>query len=251
MSKGKLHEVIAVEEDRRGRARKIVQEATTTFKSKQGHFIEQIVRVKPIEEGTSESIEGHKTMDETVNKKLDYVGKTVSDYLDAFYQKEKTNTLAKSDVVLSDGTTILRDVPATALLGLERELNELRKLYDSIPTLEPGLVWNPVPDKGADIKVTESSKVRTKKKFVPLVLAQATKEHPAQVKEGYEDLPVAEVVTTTYSSKYTPAEKSSILDRIDMLKTAVKSARMRANTAEADNTKIGKTIFNFINKGMV
>ncbi len=42
-----------------------------------------------------------------------------------------------------------------------------------------------------------------------------------------------------------------MIARIDELLEAVKVARSKANNAEVKNTKVGKTIFEFIHKGIL
>lgn len=248
---GKLHELLAVEEDHRGKATKIVNESSSLFKNKQVHFIEQLVTFKPIAENDSNRVEGHLAMTTTVMDKLDYISKTLIQYYDVVFQKEKTNTKAKADIVLPDGTVFLKDVPATALLALEKELNKIVELYNSIPTLEPGTPWNLSPEKGDNIYITKDSKIRTKKTTKPVVLYEATKEHPAQVKEVNEDVPVGSVETTVYSSKLTSKSKSELLDRLNNLKTSIKKARMRANSENVPSVNIGNKIFAYINEGKI
>ena len=47
------------------------------------------------------------------------------------------NTEAKADVILEDGTTLLKAVPTTSLLRLGHRLEEIRDLVRSIGTLDP------------------------------------------------------------------------------------------------------------------
>lgn len=244
---GKLHELLAAEEDLKGMAKRITAETEVTFNKKQSHFVEQIVEFEPLEEGKQTMIEGHTPMIETVNGKLDYFANAMSQYLDAFYQKEDTNTIAKADIVLDDNSVLAKDVPATALLGLERELKKIHQVYSNIPTLEPTMVWEDDNNTGAGIRLASQAKVRTKKIVKPFVLAEATDRHPAQVEKVSEDVPVGTLKTIYRSSKLTPARKSELLGRVDALSRAVKKARMRANSVEHKTTTIGKSIFNYLN----
>lgn len=248
---GKMHELLAVEADRNGKATKIINESLSTFKNKQGHFVEQIVNFKPFAEGDEDRLEGHMAMTTTVMDKLKYASKTLASYYDVVFQKECTNTIAKSDVVLSDGTVFLTAVPATALLALEKELGRIMDVYNSLPTLEPGVPWKACPDKGEGVFTNVESKIRTKKITKPVVLYAATKEHPAQVREMNEDVPVGLVETSIFSSKLTSKDKSELLDRLDNLKTAFKKARMRANCQKVEAGNIGKKVFDYLNEGKI
>jgi hypothetical protein len=97
-------------------------------------------------------------------------------------------------------------------------------------------------------KARETSKTRTKKTVRPMVLYEATKEHPAQVKEVTEDLPVGTILEQEWSSLITPATKADLLDRCDILVRAVRRARARANELEIDvkANKIGKKLLDFV-----
>lgn len=246
---GKLHEILAVEEDRRGRANKILTEGTKTFASKDAHFTSKRVTFKPVAEGESSVIEGQVEMVDTVQSKLNYVSESLAEYFDVFFQKEKSNTLAKADIVMPDGTTFLHDVPATALLALEKELGKLMDFYNAIPTLEPGVSWVQAYEEGEGIYRFIDTRLRTKKVLKPVVLYEATDKHPAQVEKVNEDVVVGNVETEVKSSKLTPSAKSQILVRLDRLKTAVKKARMRANGCDAVNDQIGEKVFAYINQG--
>ncbi len=244
---GKLHELLAVEEDLKGMAKRIGGETEITFRNKQDHFVEKIVECAPFEESKETIVEGHTPMVETVQGKLDYCATALGKYFDALVQKESTNTVAKADITLDNGEVIAKDMPATALLGLERELTKVHAIYSVLPTLEPTAVWEKDTDLGTGISTTRISKVRTKKVNEPLVLAPATDRHPAQVQMTTKDVEWAKLNTTIHSSKITPARKSLLISRVDELKRAVKKARMRANTVEHHTIKVGETLFNYIN----
>ncbi len=80
------------------------------------------------------------------------------------------------------------------------------------------------------------------------MLYEATKEHPAQVKEIVEDLPIGAILEQEWSSLITPATKADLIDRCDILLRAVKKARARANELDTDvaTNKIGKKLLEFI-----
>ena len=256
MAKAKLHELIAVEGDLEGTAKKIIDEAANTFKNKDEHFLALRREVKMLadtaEARVEETSEG-KELVSTVFEKLDYVRSPVIRYWDAVLQKEATNQTAKADLVV-DGKTVSSGLPATFLLGMENKLKSLRAMYESIPTHPPGRSW--IPDVGHSHKNVYVAKddeirVRTKKLTKPVVLYEATKDHPAQVKEVTEDVPVGQVVTRYWSGMISPAEKSDILARIDVLLRSVKKARQRANSTEVVKATVGKVLIDFINTGVL
>jgi hypothetical protein len=167
--------------------------------------------------------------------------------MDAFLQKERTNQNAKADIVIGD-VVVASDVPATALLGLEKRLKEIRQVYEAIPTLQQGIAWEECPELGEGIYKATRPEIRTKteKQMIPVVLYEATKEHPANVKEVVKDIVVGHFTEEKRSGMVTSAQKSMWLARIDELIQAVKRARKRANNEEVFKVEIGQKLMSFI-----
>lgn len=246
----KLHELLAVESDLAGTYAKIIEETKVNFTKHPDRYFGQHQRTEFLDENAPKEADIHKEMDDTVPAKLEYTSEHIIRYLDVVYQKEKTNQQAVADLVV-DGITLAKSVPATFLLGLESKLKKVRdNVYASIPTLQPGIKWeeDKVMGKGVYKRAKPDEKYRTKKVMKNHVVAEATKEHPAQVQTYYEDEKIARVITDTWCGMISPAQKSALLGRIDKLIRAVKKARQRANTAGVVKSTIGKEIFDYINK---
>ena len=244
-----LHELLAVEGDLEGTYKKIIEETKTNFIKHPDRYFGQHVRVEPFDENAPKEADVHKELDDTVPSKLKYTQESIVRYLDAVLQKERTNQDAKADLTV-DGVTIAKDVPATFLLGLETKLKIVRQsIYETIPTLQPGIKWEKDETQGSDVyrRVQPEEKFRTKKVMKNHVVAEATKEHPAQVQVYTEDEKVARIVTDTWCGMISPAEKSDLLGKMDKLIRAVKKARQKANTTEVVKVTIGKELFEFIN----
>jgi hypothetical protein len=158
------------------------------------------------------------------------------------------NNEARADLVLLDGTVLLRDVPATYLLFMEKALEDFYTFTAKLPTLDPAETWT----WDANRSVHASKPVETaKEKRVPkpLVLAAATDKHPAQV-TTYEDLEVRGYWTTTKLSGALPVEdKRVILLRVVELRDAVKTARERANQLTVTSWQPARTLLNFVLTG--
>ena len=249
---GKLHEILAVDKELEDTAKKVVAEATVTFDKKKDLFSGHIKRLKMFaderqmeEEAASED----KAMVTTVGDKLAYVAQHLIRHLNVIAQKERTNQSARADVILKDGSTIMSNVPATLLLTLENKLAWLRKMYETIPTLQPGVKWEEAPDmgEGAFIACPADIRTKTEKTIQFKVLVSPTDKHPAQVEKWFEDKQIGQFTTTRYSGMVSPAEKSAYLDRIDTLIRAAKQARMRANMAEVEKYEVGDILMGFIN----
>lgn len=248
MRKGVLHELLAVEGDLEGAHKKILDETKNTFTKKAEHFIGQHRRLEMFVEDGISYPETSKAIDTTVQQKLDHLEKTERRYFDALLEKESTNQVATADLVV-DGVTVGTALPATFLLGMETRLKHLRSAYEVIPTLQPGISWVKDENIGDNIYKTEKpdEKLKTETVVEPVVLYEATKEHPAQVKESSKTNTVGKYITTTWSGMISPAEKSALLGRLDKLIRAVKQARQRANTTEVVKRSVGKELFNYIN----
>jgi len=250
MKKGFLHELLAIEGDLKGEREKVKEEAIVTFSKKANLFLGYAKKLNMFsEERSEEEGEDQQAVTETVPGKLKYAAGAFTRYWDIRLQKEAANQEAKSDVVV-DGNIMFMDLPVSFLLGMEEELKQLRKVFDSIPTLTPGIVWEKDVSQGEDIHKAKHDieKNKTEKLVQHKVVVPATKEHPAQVAQWNDDKPVGKYITTNWSGMVTPSEKSGMLGRLDKVLRAFKQARQRANTQETKSLTVGKEIFNFICK---
>ena len=244
----KLHELLAVEGQLDGTAKKILAEAGQTFSKKADHF-QGFQRIyTPFTAGIENELPSEeKAMVTTVGDKLEYTFEAVVEWLDAVLQKERTNQDACADIVIDD-TILATDIPATFLLGLEAKLKEIRETLEHIPTLAPGIVWEADPTQGKGVYRMKNAqeRMRTQKITKPIVLYAATDKHPAQVKEVTEDVAIGKYIETHLSGMISPADKSDLLGRIDKLTRAVKQARQRANNTDVVSVKIGSTLAGYI-----
>jgi hypothetical protein len=248
----KLHELLAVLGNLKGQADKTRADLINTFEKKRHLFAEKITVFRPVDEAGKEERAQESDLQTTVKKELEWITGMISPALDAAYQVELGNQVAKADVVLEDGTIVLKNVPATGLLELEKRCGELLTFAQAIPTLDPAKGFTLDPDRGLGIyKARETTTKRTTKKQRPITLYEATKEHPAQVQLISEDIATGAVTAQEWSGLITPAEKGEIIERAELLARAVKKARARANEVaiETVGNKIGATLLNYVFKG--
>jgi hypothetical protein len=248
----KLHEVLAVEADLEGQAKRVLEEAKTTFLKKSEHFHGHHKVLRMFDEQRAAEEEGateHREPVTTVDDKLRYLHKPVARWWDAIAQKERTNQEARADLTV-DGETLLEDVPATLLLGLESRLKFLRGVYEAIPTHPPGVVWEPDPAQGKGVFRSKYPEKRdkTEKAMRHKVIVPPTKEHPAQVQSWPENEKVGVLTTERSTTTITPARKSELLGRIDTLLRATKKARQRANSTPLVKIKVGERLLDFIHQ---
>lgn len=247
----KLHELLAVEKDRSGVAKKVMEEAKGVFKAGT-HFFghDKVTSFFEDPQGLLGRTET-KIVDETVPSKIDYISNAVRRHLDLMYQIDLSNTETKADLVIA-GNVFAQGVPSTFLLTLENKLAELRATYEMIPTHAPGINWQADLDKstkGDVFKSGENITFLTQKKVDFAVPVQATEHHPAQVKEVTRDERVGRTIETKYTGTISPAEKSELLGRLDAAIAGTKRARQRANTAPASEKKMARKLLRFINTG--
>lgn len=243
---GKLHEVLAVENDLKNAVTKILGETISTFNKKQILFNGFVRTYTPVDREDVETFEPEKKeIEYSVKEKLKYTLKHFERFLNVVFQKECTNTKAKAEIKV-DGRVLVSDIPATMLLALEKYLVELRKVFNVAPTLDVGKNW--VSDGTAIDRfyAIEKPQYRTKKTMKPVVLHPATKEHPAQVEKVTEDIRAGQWDIKLFSACLTIKQKSDYLEKVDILIRAIKQARARANMEEVGKTKIAKIIFDYI-----
>lgn len=247
-----LHQVLAVDKDLEAAAKKIINETIVVFSKKGDNFAGHHKTLEMFDEARTQEAEGleeHKEIVTTVPKRLNYTADFIAKHLDCLMQKESTNQHACADITIGN-EVIATNVPATMLLGLERELSKLRSVYDSIPTLAPGIAWIPATQLGEGIyRAARPRKTqRTEKTMKVITLAKATKEHKEQVTTNNVDEVVGQWTTEVWSGLVSPAIKADMMNRLDSLIQAVKKARAEANKQEVMNITIGKEIMDYIHK---
>jgi hypothetical protein len=245
----KLHEILAVDANLKGQAQKCRTELQSTFEKKRHLFTQKLVTFTPLAEGVPAETREQSDIQSTVKKEVTWLSNIVTKAIDAAYAIDIANTTAKADIVLEDGTVIAKDVPATALLQLEKRVKEVSEFVHSIPTLDPAKGFEMDSTREAGIyKAREVLKPSTQKIQEPLVLAPATDKHPAQVQLVSKDVKIGTVQELEWSSLITPALKAELLERSESLFRAVTQARSRANDTEIDTTtyKIGKKMLEFV-----
>lgn len=231
----KLHELLAVESDVAGQAETCRTDLKGTFASKTHHFSKRIVQEKALVDGVADRTTSQLDMQSTVGTELRWIGKHLEKKLDIGHQVDVGNTLAKADVVLDNGTVLLKDVPTTSLLRMAHRVGEIKDLVVSVPTLDPAKNFAPDPDQGVGVfRAKDETKIRPEKVFQYVVMVAPTDKFPAQVKELMVDKPIAEVVTQEWSGLITVKQKAELLDRVEDLIRAIKKARARANDIDLD-----------------
>lgn len=161
-------------------------------------------------------------------------------------RKDYTNQVAKADVVLDNGTVILKDAPVSFLLFLEKELIDISTLIKKLPELDSADKW----EKDANDGLFKTGVVKTHRSVqVPKVIVkyEATDKHPAQT----ELIQIAEIVgywnLVKHSGAIPTKRKEQLLERAEILLRAIKQSRELANmTDEVKVGNAGEAVFGFL-----
>lgn len=175
---------------------------------------------------------------------FDEAKKALTELFDVTATKDWGNQLAKADLVV-DGQAILKGVPATYLLFLDKQLSDLRDLIGKCATLDESVDWSADPNSGlfrsAPVKSHTTNKVQE-----PIVVVPATEHHPAQVQVMTRDVVVGEWTTVRHSGALPLPRKKLLLERVQKLLDAVKVALEAANMTEVENQRVGANVLDYI-----
>jgi hypothetical protein len=239
-----LHEVLAVEQSKKSAAAKVTNEAISQFKEHRDRYEGMVRTYTPNTEDGERLPAEEKHLGDRVHSKLEYVFGIVGQYVDVAVAKETANCQASADIII-DGKELIKTVPATALLFLERELKELRGLLDKIPTLDPSARWDWSPEQNC-YESDDLEQARTKKTPFAFVKAEATQHHPAQVETMFEDKVVGTFAKKRFSGAASVYDKAETMQRVDKLLNAVVEARMRANQTIVTAPKVAAVIEKYL-----
>jgi hypothetical protein len=178
---------------------------------------------------------------------IDQLVQSLSRLIDVTATKDAANTGAKADVVV-DGAVIAADVPVTTLMFFEKKIEELAAFIKRLPVLDPTSEWTYDPNRSVFVAAPVET-VRTKKLPRNHVLAEATKEHPAQVQIFTEDVIVGTWEKTEFSGAMPADERNAIATRLEKLRTAVKFAREEANNTEVVDVHYGDSFLTYLFQG--
>jgi len=116
----KLFELIVVNGQLRNQVDTTRKDLQATFEKKRHLFEEKRKTFTANREGAESVVEEVSTIQSTVEAELKWMADLWHKSLDNTYQIARGNALSKADVVLDDGTVLLREVPGTALRPARR-----------------------------------------------------------------------------------------------------------------------------------
>lgn len=241
----KLNQIIAIENGEKTRA---VRELTDAYhKLQKGALMTGIARAyTPYEENGETLPPEHTRVQVNAADVLGEIAEGLTKLFDVTATKDWANCKALADVIV-DGVTVLKQVPVTYLLFLEKKLVDIHTFVSKLPLLDAAEMWNWSKDQNCWVsQPTETA--RTKKIKSKVVLAEATDKHPAQVQLFDEDVRVGTWRTLKYSGAMQATHVKGLVLKVEALQAAIKHARENANMTEAPDQKVGKAIFDFLFK---
>lgn len=239
----KLNQIIAIE---KGVKSRVYGEITELHKSSQKpDLFNGFVKTyrKRDEEGEDYPPE-RKKVQLDASELLTRVAGLLTELFDVTASKDWANCHAVADVEV-DGKVLIQGAPTPHLLFLEKQISDLHTFVAKLPVLDEADDWSKDENSGL-FKTSAIPTHRTKKVQKPIVLYEATKEHPAQTQLITEDITVGYWDTIRHSGALPAPRKQQLLERIEKLAKAVKYAREQANAAEAPPKNIGKPIFDYL-----
>ena len=240
----RLNQIVAIEKGVRSKATRV--ETDLYHALDKGQLFAGLVRVytpKDDEDGDRLPTE-QQVVQVKSEEVIEQLTETLTRVIDVTATKDDANTKARADIKV-DGEVIVSQVPVTTLMFLEKELEKLTAFVNRIPVLDPTQTWSYDNARGVYASNPVQT-VRTKKVPRNHVLAEATKEHPAQVQMFTEDVIVGTWEKIEFSGALPAVRIAEISSRIDKLRTAVKFAREEANGIEVSDVKIGESVLEYL-----
>ena len=238
----KLNQVIAIEKGAKNRLYSAITELHKNAQKADLYYGFSKV-YEPKEEGSEQFPPEQKKVMLRSDDVLSETKELFAEFLDITATKDFANMIAKADIAI--GNVLVKDVPVPYLLFLEKQLTDLRTFIDKMPTLDESEDWR--KDEATGLFKTEPTKThRTAKVQEAIVLYDATEKHPAQTQLITKDVIVGYWNQVKQSGAITRGEKRKLLEKVEAVLSAVKSAREEANSIEAPDKKVGADLLDYI-----
>lgn len=238
-----LNQVLAIEKGHKNRAEQGLTKAYQTLQK--ADLLDGLEKTyQPKDEEGDQLPPDSKRLQLRADEVIAAVTADLGEFFDITLTKDAANCSAKADLVV-DGQTLVKDVPVTTLLFLEKKLTDLHTFISKLPVLNPAYDWR--YDDARACHVTEPRQTaRTMKIEEPVMLAPATEKHPAQVQLRAKDVLVGYWTTVNLSGALPAQRVNQLKGRVEKLQDAVKAAREAANSIEVEHQKMGEKLFGYL-----
>lgn len=239
----KLNQVVAIEKDLKIRVFARLSEIYKLFQ-KPGNFGGFVKTYRKKDDESEDFPQEKQVIQANAGTLLDEIAQQMTELFDVTAAKDWSNCNARADVRI-DEKVLIKDAPATFILFIEKQLRDLKAEVEKVPVLDAAEEWA-FDAAGQVHRTSPSATHKTKKEPRVITKFQPTEQHPGQADVVYEDRVVGYWDTTKMSSALPIARKRQLLQRIEVLSNAAKSAREEANEAEAPAREVGKAIFSYV-----
>jgi hypothetical protein len=239
----KLNQIVAVVNGKKTKTQKALTEIYQSL-SKPTLFEGILKTYKPVDEMGETQPDERKNVQFKATDALKQARAALTELLDVTATLDSANTQAHADVKV-DGVVILRKLPVSTLLFLEKQLTDIHTFIGKLPTLDPADNWEYSPESDS-YRSDESVRNSTKKVMRNHVKAKATDKHPEQVDVYTEDVKVGEWKTVKFSGAVPAQKRNALLSRVEKLQEGLKQAREEANLLDVTDLKIADDLFDYI-----
>lgn len=247
MGESKLNQIIAVLNGKKTKA----QEELTALNNaaKKPVLFEGIKRTyKPLTEGGLVQPPESKNVQMTVKQVIAKTREILGTVWDLTATQDIGNCKAIVDVKIGE-RVLIKQVPVTHLLYLEKQLEDLRTVIANFPVLDAAEAWEWTDAVDSYRTKEPTIKYRTEKVPNSYEKSAATDKHPAQVEFYWDDRPVGTWTEIRYSGAIEAKQKNAMLERVTQLRDAVKIAREEGNSIKLEKADIANSVFDFIFDG--
>lgn len=201
-------------------------------------------RYKPVDEDGEGLPDEQKLPSANTKQMIDSAVATWVDLINVVATQDEANMVARADVVVDD-KVVLKQVPVTHLLFLEKRLEDVLTFVSKLPVLDTGERWT--FDANSDMfKTAPFFTNRNAKKLRNHVKVEATDKFPAQVEVYNEEVKIGQYEATKFSTAIEVQRRNELIVRVRKLQEAIKFAREQANGVEAPKVSYGEDLLGFI-----
>lgn len=240
----KLHQVLAIESNIRTQTQKDITAAHHGLQHA-GGLIGLNKTYEPKDDEGDQLPEEKKILEVRTPDIIRKTTDILAQLYDTTAMRDFANCQATADIILEDGTVLLKDAPATYLLWLERRLDDVHTFVAKLPILPADTEWE-YDEKQDAFKSPAIKTSRSLKIPYPLVLHPGSDKHPAQVVEKNREEVVGHWTTIKYSGAMKAKDVAQMKERVEQLQRATKIAREKANTVDAPKQDVGRKLLSFV-----
>jgi len=182
-----------------------------------------------------------------VQELLDSATTAMAALLDAELTQDTANAEAKADLVVA-GKTLIKDVPVTNLLRLEKQAVHIATLIRALPVYDTKDEWHFDTDKGLHVTEPVIRKKTDKEPFNHVKWAPPDPgyKQEAQVDVMFKDVTIGHWTQHQLSGAISPERKRELENRTIQLIAAIRAAREQANTHPVEPKIAGKPVFDWL-----